>query len=136
MKMYGEKTQKFTFKSIRIQEKKKEKKKKEELEEEKDEPKDIKENSIDEYFLAEKETPKTSRKGPGRTRLEKTGKTGRPKKIFNEVPVKRNTEAENPTGEDESRNHEEHFAKLVEHSDPQTAVEALSSPEPKNGERR
>ena len=61
--------------------------------------------------------------------MEKAGKRGRPKKIFNEVPLKGNTEAENLTEEEESRNHEGHFANLVEHSDPQTAVEALFSPE-------
>lgn len=101
-------------------------------EEKENSTKDKDEFGDDEYASAreENETPMVSKRGPGRPRKEKTGKRGRPKKIFQEVPLDQNTEAENQVEEEERRNHEEeHFANLVEHPDPQTAAEALSSPE-------
>lgn len=82
--------------------------------------------------MEENETPKTTRRGPGRPRKEITGKRGRPRKIFNELPSVPKTNSERKVEEKkENQDSEEewYFANLAEQGDPQSAAEALASPE-------
>lgn len=76
--------------------------------------------------LNEQLTPLTTKHGPGRPRKLKTGKRGRPRKLFN-------TLQDNGTESNESgRNIDENIiqcASLVDHNDTLTPLEAISSPE-------
>lgn len=51
--------------------------------------------------LEQVNTPKTSKRGPGRPKLLKTGKKGRPRKLYHEIPYEEETSDEEPSNKED-----------------------------------